>query len=85
MKIKKSIHVRVITALEKGQKRIRCMESEYEEAYRFGVQDPTNSKRFVTAFNIYEDTRNGFFAYFNEAFKIAARKSWNIKTSAKEA
>lgn len=84
MKIKKSIHIRVLTGLEKGQKRIRCMESEFENAAKFGIQDPTNKKRFVTAFSVYEDTKGGFFAYFSEAFKIAARKAWNIKSEEKD-
>jgi hypothetical protein len=32
----------------------------------------------VAAFSVYEDTKGGFFAYFSEAFKIAARKVWGI-------
>ena len=84
MNIKKSIHMRVIIALEKGQKRIRCLESEFEEVAKFGIQDPTNKKRFVAAFSVYEDTTGGFFAYFSEAFKIAARKAWNIKSEVKK-
>lgn len=83
MKIKKSIHMRVIIGLEKGQKRIRCLESEFEEAAKFGIRDPFIKKRFVAAFSVYEDTTDGFFAYFSEAFKVAARKTWNIKSEVK--
>ena len=78
MKIKKKIHLRVVIAIEKGQNRIRCVESENDEAMKYGITDPTNNKRFVAGFCSYEDTKGGFFAYFNEAFKVAARKAWNI-------
>lgn len=78
MKIKKSIHMRVIIAIEKGQNRIRCLESENYEAMRYGITDPTNKKRFIAGFCSYEDTKGGFFAYFNEGFKNAARKAWNV-------
>lgn len=78
MKITKLIHMRVILAIEKGQNRIRCLESEYDEAKGYGITDPKNNKRFVAAFCAYDDTLGGFFAYFNEAFKIAARKAWNV-------
>lgn len=78
MRITKSIQLRVVIALERNQKRIRCLESEFEETARFGIRDPFNKKRFVAGFGIYEDTTGGFFAYFTEAFKIAARKAWHI-------
>ena len=74
MKIKKSVHLRVIIGLEKGQCRIRCTENEFEVASKFGVRDPFRKNRFVAAFSVYEDPKGGFFAYFSEAFKIAARK-----------
>jgi len=80
MKPTRTILFRVIQALENNQNRTRCAEEEFTEAARFGIQDPTNKKRFVTAFSVYEDTKGGFFAYFSEAFKVAARKAWNIKT-----
>ena len=80
MKIKKSVHLRVVVGLEKGQDRIRCTEDEFEESAKFGVRDPFLKNRFVAAFSVYEDTKGGFFAYFSDAFKIAARKAWNIKT-----
>lgn len=80
MKIKKSVHLRVVIGLEKGQDRIRCTEDEFAEAAKFGVRDPFRKNRFVAAFSVYEDTKGGFFAYFSEAFKIAARKVWGIKT-----
>ena len=79
MKTKKSLLFRAINALENDQKRTRCTEEEFADAAKFGVQDPNNKKRFVEAFTFYEDTKGGFFAYFSEAFKIAARKAWNIK------
>lgn len=78
MNIKKSVHLRVVIGLERGQDRIRCTEDEFEEAAKFGVRDPFRKNRFVTAFSVYEDTNGGFFAYFSEAFKVAARKSWSI-------
>ena len=84
MNIKKSIHMRVIIALEKGQKRIRCLESEFEEAARYGITDPTNSKRYIAAFKFFEDTKSGFFAYFNDAFMVAAMKTWHITSKEKE-
>lgn len=79
MKIKKSVHLRVVVGLEKGQDRIRCSEDEFEDAAKFGVRDPFRKNRFVAAFSVYEDTKGGFFAYFSEAFKIAASKVWGIK------
>lgn len=79
MKIKKSVHLRVVIGLEKGQDRIRCTEDEFAEAAKFGVRDPFRKNRFVAAFSVYEDTKGGFFAYFSEAFKIAARKVWGIE------
>ena len=78
MKIKKSVHLRVVIGLEKGQDRIRCTEGEFEEAAKFGVRDPFRKNRFVAAFSVYEYTKGGFFAYFSESFKIAARKAWGI-------
>lgn len=78
MKIKKSLQQRVIVALDKGQSRIRCMESEYEDALRFGIQHPHEKNRFVIAFASYVDTPGGFFAVFSEPFKNAAIKAWNI-------
>ena len=78
MKIKKSVHLRVVIGLEKGQDRIRCTEDEFAEAAKFGVLDPSRKNRFVAAFSVYEDTKGGFFAYFSEAFKTAARKVWGI-------
>ena len=78
MKIKKSVHLRVVIGLEKGQGRIRCTEDEFVEAAKFGVRDPSRKNRFVSAFSVYEDTKGGFFAYFSEAFKTAARKVWGI-------
>jgi len=86
MNPKKSILFRVLQALEKNQNRTRCTEDEFTDATKFGVQDPFNKKRFVTAFSVYEDTKGGFFAYFSEPFKIAAKKAWNIKpkTNGKE-
>jgi hypothetical protein len=78
MKIKKSVHLRVVIGLEKGQDRIRCTEDEFEETAKFGVRDPFRKNRFVAAFSVYEDTKAGFFAYFSEAFKIASRKVWGI-------
>lgn len=78
MKIKKSVHLRVIIGLEKGQDRIRCTEYEFAEASKFVVRDPFRKNRFVAAFSVYEGTKGGFFAYFSEAFKIAARKVWGI-------
>ena len=83
MKIKKSVHLRVVIGLEKGQDRIRCTEDEFAEAAKFGIRDPFIKKRFVAAFSVYEDTTGGFFAYFSEAFKVAARKAWNIKSEVK--
>ena len=70
--------MKINIGLEKGQKRIRCLESEFEEAAKFGVRDPFRKNRFVAAFSVYEDTKGGFFAYFSEAFKLAARKAWGI-------
>lgn len=70
--------MRVIIGLEKGQKRIRCLESEFEDAAKFGIRYPFIKKRFVAAFSVYEDTTGGFFAYFSEAFMIAAKKAWGI-------
>lgn len=78
MKIKKSVHLRVVIGLEKGQDRIRCTEDEFEEAAKFGIRDPFRKNRFVAAFSVYEDTKGGFFAYFSEAFKVAASKVWGI-------
>lgn len=78
MKNKKSIQLRVLIGLEKGQNRIRCIENEFEEAAKFGVRDPFRKNRFVAAFSVYEDTNGGFFAYFSESFMIAARKVWGI-------
>ena len=78
MNVKKSVHLRVVIGLEKGQDRIRCTEDEFEDAAKFGVRDPFRKNRFVAAFSVYEDTKGGFFAYFSEAFKIAAKKAWGI-------
>lgn len=78
MKIKKSLQQRVIVALDKGQSRIRCMESEYEDALRFGIQHPYEKNRFVIAFASYVDTSGGFFAEFSAPFKSAAREVWKI-------
>ena len=78
MKITKSINMRVILAIEKGQNRIRCVESETDDAMKYGITDPNNKKRFVAGFCAYEDTKGGFFAYFNESFRAAAKKAWNI-------
>lgn len=78
MKIKKSLQQRVVVALDKGQSRIRCMESEYEDTLHFGIQHPHEKNRFVTAFSSYVDTPGGFFAVFSEPFKIAAGKAWKI-------
>lgn len=81
MNIKKSFHLRVLIGLEKGQNRIRCIENEFEVASKFGVRDPFRKNRFIAAFSVYEDTKGGFFAYFSESFKIAARKAWGIVTN----
>lgn len=78
MKITKSLQQRVIVGLEKGQNRVRCMESEYEDALHFGIQHPLEKNRFVTAFSSYVDTTGGFFAVFSEPFKIAAGKTWKL-------
>lgn len=78
MKINQSIHVRVALAIEKGQKRIRCVESEFDEAARYGIRDPHDGRRFIAAFAYYQDVKTGFFAYFNEGFRAAARRTWNI-------
>lgn len=80
MKSTRTILFRVIQALENNQTRTRCAEDEFEEAAKFGIRDPFRRNRFVAAFSVYEDTKGGFFAYFSEAFKVAARKAWNIKT-----
>lgn len=45
MKIKKSVHLRVVIGLEKCQDRIRCTEDEFEEAAKFGVRDPFRKKQ----------------------------------------
>ena len=84
MKINNSIHVRVALAIEQGRKRIRCAESEWDEASRYGIRYPKDGKKYVAAFGCYEDIPSGFFAYFTEAFKIAARKTWNIACKDKE-
>lgn len=78
MRIKKSLQQLVIVALDKGQSRVRCMEREYEDALRFGIQHPHEKNRFVIAFASYVDTPGGFFAVFSEPFKIAARETWKI-------
>lgn len=80
MRITKSLQTRVVVALEKAQSRIRCMESEYEDALHFGIQHPHEKERFVIAFSSFVDTPGGFFAVFSEPFKIAAREVWKIKT-----
>jgi len=84
MNIKKSIQMRVIIALEKGQNRIRCIESENDEAMKYGITDPYDKRRFIAGFSSYEDTKGGFFAYFNEGFKRAARKAWNVNRTSSE-
>lgn len=78
MKINQSIHVRVAIAIEKGQKRIRCTEDEFDAAARYGIADPHDGRKFIAAFAYYQDVKTGFFAYFNEGFRAAARRAWNI-------
>lgn len=77
-KITQPIHCRIAVAIHRGQDRIRINPDEFERAAIETIRDPKDNKRCIAAFSRYEDTRGGLFAYFSEAYRIAARKEWHI-------